>query len=250
MLAFIAGARVVVGGALVLGTSTAVAWGARRYVMESPRFAVTAIVVSGVKQRSNDAIVATAGITQGQNVFTVDLDRARAKLLGDPWISDATLARRLPGTIFVQVTEREAGAIVALPEAYLASHTGEIFKRLEVGDPVDLPVVTGITSDQIAADREGVTHIVQRAEDLASDYEHGPLGERAPLEEVNVGQDGTVRLVVGKDGVSISLGAPPFRRKLDEAVRVFGELDRRGGKADAILIDNDARPERVVVRMR
>ncbi len=32
--------------------------------------------------------------------------------------------------------------------------------------------------------------------------------------------------------------------------RVVAELDRRGAKADAIMLDNDARPERVVVRMR
>jgi hypothetical protein len=28
------------------------------------------------------------------------------------------------------------------------------------------------------------------------------------------------------------------------------ELDKRGAKADSIMLDNDSRPERVVVRMR
>jgi cell division protein FtsQ len=242
--------RAVVGGALVVAVSGGVAWAARRHIVGSPRFAVTEIVVSGAKHRAAEELETEGGLARGQNVFTVDLDRVRAKLLGDPWIAEATLARRLPGTILVQVTEREAGAIVALSDSYLASRDGEIFKRLEIGDPTDLPIVTGITNDQVAEDRDGVAQMVRRAQDLANDYEHGPLAERAPLEEVHLGRDGSVSLVVGKDGIGIALGDPPFRRKLDQAARVLAELDRRGAKAETIMIDNLARPERVVVRMR
>jgi cell division protein FtsQ len=50
--------------------------------------------------------------------------------------------------------------------------------------------------------------------------------------------------------MQLVLGGPPFRRKLEQAARVVAELDKRGSKADAIMLDNDARPERVVVRMR
>ena len=50
--------------------------------------------------------------------------------------------------------------------------------------------------------------------------------------------------------MQLVLGGPPFRRKLDQAARVVAELDKRGAKADAIMLDNDTRPERVVVRMR
>lgn len=242
--------RGLLGGALVVAVSVGVAWAARRHIVGSARFAVTDIVINGQKHRTAPEIANEAGVSVGQNVFTVDLDRARAKLLADPWISEATLARRLPGTILVQVTEREAGAIVALTDSYLASRDGEIFKRMEVGDPSDLPILTGITSDQVAEDRDGVARSIRRALDLASDYEHGPLEERAPLEEIHLAGDGSVSVIVGKDGIGIALGEPPFRRKLDQAARIFAELDRRKVKPDAIMLDNGARPERVVVRTR
>ena len=57
-------------------------------------------------------------------------------------------------------------------------------------------------------------------------------------------------LVVGHNAVELVLGLPPFRRKLDQAARVVAELDKRGAKAGAIMLDNDTRPDRVVVRMR
>ncbi len=49
---------------------------------------------------------------------------------------------------------------------------------------------------------------------------------------------------------TLVLGGPPFRKKLEQAARVATELDHRGQKPDAILLDNDARPERVVARVR
>ncbi len=242
--------RTAFGVILVAGVSVAVAWVARRHVMTSSRFAVSHVEVDGAERRTPETVVAESGIAVGANVFSLDLDAARARVLADPWIAEATLARRLPGTIFVQVVERRPAALVALGDTFLATAEGEPFKKLEPGDPVDLPFVTGLRPENLTDDREGVFRTLRRAIDLAAEYERGPLERRAPLEEVHVGADGALTVVVGHGGTQLVVGGPPFRRKLDQAARVFAELDKRGARADAIMLDNDARPERVVVRMR
>lgn len=242
--------RTFTGVALVATASIAVAWVARCHVMSSPRFAVTDVVVAGNDRRTSDAIVAESGIAAGTNVFATDLESARAKLLADPWIADAALVRRLPGTVLVRVTERKAAALVALGDTWLATADGEPFKKLEADDPIDLPLVTGLRSESLAEDREGAVRTIRRAIDLAAEYEHGLLAKRVPLEEVHIDEGGAFTLVVGRSAVQLVLGGPPFRRKLDQAARVVAELDKRGAKADAIMLDNGARPERVVVRMR
>lgn len=243
-------ARAVLGGALVVATSALVAWAARRYVMTSPRFAVTDVEVVGGDRRTPDAVSAESGISVGANVFALDLDAARARILADPWIAEATLARRLPGTILVQITERKAAALVSLGDTFLVTSQGEPFKRVDPGDPVDLPVVSGVRAEDLAADHDGATRTIRRAVDLAAEYEGSPLSRRSPLEEVHVSPDGAFTLVVGRTAMELVLGGPPFRRKLDQAARVVAELDKRGAKADAIMLDNDGRPDRVVVRMR
>lgn len=248
-------ARAVLGFAMVVGIGGGVAWGARKYVKSSPRFAVTEIITTGAKRRTPDELAVIAGVAKGQNVFTADLDRARARLLADPWVSEASLARQLPGTLFVRVVEREAAGLLSTTDAghgdtYLVTREGAVIKRLEAGDPTDFPVVTGVKLQGLLDDREGATRTVRRALDLASDYDHSPLASRAPLEEVHVEPNGELTLVVGKAGISLRMGGPPYRRKLEQAVRVMAELDRRGAKADAIMLDNEARPDRVVVRMR
>ena len=50
------------------------------------------IVTSGGKRREPDEIAALAGVAKGMNVFTLDLDRARQRLVADPWISDFSFA--------------------------------------------------------------------------------------------------------------------------------------------------------------
>jgi cell division protein FtsQ len=252
-------ARGVVGFLMVVGIGGTVAWGARKYVKTSPRFAITEVITTGAKRRSPDELASIAGIGKGQNVFTADLDRARARLIADPWVSEASLARQLPGTVFLRVVEREAGGIVATNdgspkaaggETYVVTREGAIIKRLETGDPTDLTVVTGVVLQHLLDDREGAARTIRRALDLAADYDHTPLATRSPLEEVHVEPNGEMTLVVGKSAVALHMGAPPYRRKLDQAIRVIAELDRRGAKPDSIMLDNEARPDRVVVRMR
>jgi len=243
-------ARTVLGCALVVATSALVAWAARQYVMTSPRFAVTDIEVVGGERRTPDAVSAESGISVGGNVFALDLDAARAKILADPWIAEATLARRLPGTILVQITERKPAALVAVGDTLLVTSQGEPFKLVDPGDPIDLPLVTGLRPEDLTEDHDGATRTIRRAIDLAAEYEASTLSRRSPLEEVHVSPDGTFALVVGRSATELVLGGPPFRRKLDQAARVVAELDKRGAKADAIMLDNDGRPDRVVVRMR
>jgi cell division protein FtsQ len=244
-------ARVIAGVVMVAGIGALVAWGARRYVRTSPRFVVSEIVTSGGKRRGPDDLAGIANIAKGQNVFSIDLDRARARLVADPWIETAEVTRQLPGMITIRVAEREAGGIVAMTEGtYLVTRDGAVIKRVEPGDPLDFHVVTGVPLKSLVDDREGATRTIRGALDLANDYDHSPLAQRSPVEEVRVEPNGDFTLVVGKSNVTLKLGSAPYRRKLDQAVRIVAELDRRGAKPDTIMLDDEARPDRVVVRMR
>jgi cell division protein FtsQ len=243
--------RIAMGGLMMVAIAGSVAWALRRYVTTSPRFAVSEIVTTGARRRSPERIALIASISKGQNVFSTDVEKARARLLADPWIQDATVSRQLPGTVFVRIVEREpAGLLATTDGTYLVTRDGGIVKRVEADDPTDLPIVTGVDLQVFVEDREGSAREVRRALDLAADYERSPLVRRSPLQEVHLEPNGDLTLLVGKSGLALRMGAPPYRRKLEEAMRVVAELDRRSAKADTVMLDNEARPDRVVVRMR
>lgn len=242
--------RAVLGTVLILAVAGALVVGLRRFVRTSTRFGVSEYVVHGADRRPAADIVAAAGLHRGDNIFQLDLEGARKRLLADPWIIEARMSRRLPGTVTIDVRERKAAGLVAAGETYLVTREGEVFKKLEAQDPTDLPVVTGISLTEVLDDRTGVQKSIRRALDLSDEYARTDLAGRYPIQEVNVRPDGTMSLTVGKHAVTLMMGKEPFRRKLDQASRVLRETERRGAKIDAVLLDNDARPERVVVRMR
>ncbi|MEQ9324157.1 MAG: FtsQ-type POTRA domain-containing protein [Polyangiaceae bacterium] len=241
----------VTGIIVVIAASVMVAWGLRRYLRSSPRFSVRTVQVEGNVRRTPHQIAKLAGIETGKNVFTVEEEIAEAAVEADPWIAEAGVRVDLPNQVIITVKEREAHALAALEgRLYLVDTEGHVFKTLEPGDPEDLPVVTGIDSEAIAADREAVAKRVRRALDLVSDLHQQKIAERYPVQEVNLDQDGSVTVVVGTDGISLVFGRPPFRQKVAKAERILQELRYRKVKQAVMFLDNEAHPERVVVRMK
>jgi cell division protein FtsQ len=243
--------QLILGAAVVLVASIAVAWGARRYIMSSPRFAIRTVLVEGAARRTAEQIATAGGVSVGANIFALDPDAVSIAITTDPWIERASVARKLPSTIQITVVEREAQAAAAIGgDLYLATRDGELFKRFALADPEDLPIVTGILPEQVATDRAGVVLAVKRALDVLEELERTGIAKRYPVQELHLEKDGSIVVTIGKEAIALHLGHPPFRAKIEQGSRVLQEIGKRKANASVIFLDNDAHPERVVVRMR
>lgn len=240
--------RIALAVAIVaVGVATAVY--ARKYVTTSPRFALKDLRIEGMHHRSKEQVAALAGIALGQNVVDLDLDAVRAKIEKDAWIERATISRRLPATVSIEVLERDAAALVALPSGtWLATSQGELFKKVEPDDPVDLPVVTGISEADAAGDRDATAQIVRRALDLAAEIERVALFG-GKVQELNVETDGGIAAVIGRRAVRVAFGKSSYRNKVRLGARIENELSRRGARPTVVFLDDDVHPDRVVVRL-
>lgn len=245
------GLRAAVSIVFVVAASIALAWGIKQHVVSSPRFAVKTIRVEGAARRTVEQISEAAGVTIGDNIFALDLERTSTRLLQDPWIEQATVQRKLPSTVMISVTEREAQAVVAVDaDLYLCTAQGELFKKLELDDPSDLVVISGITASQIAADRNVMQARVRSALELLSQYETRGPAKQHPAQQVHLQPDGSARMVIGNSAVELEMGRPPYRTKVLRAERVLREVQRQKAEPAVVFLDNEAHPERVVVRMR
>jgi cell division protein FtsQ len=234
----------------ILGLGAGVFFALRDYTRTSARFALSEIKVSGMKRKTQDDIIALSGLKKGDNIFQIDLNRAREKMLEDAWISDVSAVRVLPNQVVVQVTERKAAALVILGETYLATREGYVFKRLMAGDDLDLPVISGLSLADLEADRAGTEASIKQALNLASDYQSFELAARYPLQQIVSHKDGQMDLVIGKAALTLALGRPPFRRKIEQAGRVLRDAEKRGSQLTTLLFDNDGKQARVVARFR
>jgi cell division protein FtsQ len=236
---------IVVGaGAIALGRLV------ERHVRTSPAFSVTEIELSGHVRLSADEVLETAGLAEGNNVFDVAPEDAEARLTDHPWIAEAEVLRRLPGSYSVRIRERRAVALLALSDVFLVSDDGAVFKPVEEDDPIDLPVITGIDRGRFTRDRAFRTSVLFSVVALLSDYRGAGLAQGEPISEVHVERDDGLSLYIGEDATYVRLGDGPFRGKLGRLRTVLEELAERDVRAEYVYLDNERRPDRVTVRLR
>jgi cell division protein FtsQ len=236
---------------MVIGISLGAAWGARHYAMTTPRFAIEQLEVVGARRLTTDAISKQAEVAAGRNIFAVDLEQTEKKLLEDPWVKQAKITRRLPRVLRVELEEYQVTALASIGELlFLVTKDGEPFKVLGEADPFDLPVITGISEQNLARDRAREVDRIRAAIEVLGLYERIPLHHAFPAQEVHLGPGGAATLIIGKQAVGVHLGKADWRQKLTMAARVMSRVQREGKVPGIIFADNEAHPERVVVRMR
>jgi hypothetical protein len=213
----------------------------------SPRLVVQSIDVRGSRRASAAEVQAYTAIRMGSPILDVDLDAAALALRRHPWVASATVQRRLPDRIVVEIVEHAPSLVVSLEELYLADENGKLFKSHSTADGFVSPVLTGLTREQVTADPDGAAAIVRdgialsnalfgtevgRVEELAWDADLGWTAITRPARD-------PVRLHLGKDAVT----------RIDVAVAALQRLAELGRTADEIWADGQRNRDRVHVRL-
>jgi cell division protein FtsQ len=244
-------AKMSLGVSLVLGTAGATAFGTYRLALSSTQFAVRELEVGPSHRLSEQELLDRAGVHLGENLLSLDLRAAEQRLLADPWVRSVHLTRKLPHTLRVELVEREAVVLASLDGGlFLVGPDGEPFKAWEPGDVDDLPILTGVTLDALAKDREGAVARLATGLSVLAHYERLPVSQQHRAQEVNLSPDGAVTLSVGTRGVSLHLGQGPWPKKMLMVAEVMRTFENKRELPGVVFLDNALHPERVVVRMR
>ncbi len=221
-----------------------------QYVHSAKAFAIRDIEISGLSRLSRAEVLAAAGLAVGQNVFEVSPEQARAHLLHSPWVAEARVTRRLPGSFRIELSEQQPAALLQLERLYLVSEEGSVLKPVQPGDPVDLPVITGVDTAQFRGDLGYRTSLLVAAVTLLHDYRDVGLWRREPLAEIHVDGDAGFALYVGQDPMLVRVGQRPYGKKLRRLRQILDELRADRERPAYVYLDNVRRPDRVAVRLR
>jgi cell division septal protein FtsQ len=227
---------------------------AYRFATTSPRFAVEQIEVAGTRTLTPDQVRARIPARPGDNVFRADLGAIAAALEQEPWIAAATVQRRLPRTLVIEVHERVAAAQLDLGERYLADAEGRIFKRadLERGEGAGLPLLTGIARDEVAGEPAAVAARIRHALAAVAAWR---AADRPAVQAILVDVRHAVTLQVGEAGepIAVRLGTADGERlaarlaRFDAAWAALPAAERE--RTRAIHLDHDTRPDHVTVAL-
>src|SRR5690606_24631739 len=100
------------------------------------------VEVRGTRLMEPAAALDALAIPAGATVFD-DFAPWRARLLAHPLVADARIARKLPDTIVLDITETEPLALVRTPELRPVDVRGRVLPVAPGAAPLDLPVLGG-----------------------------------------------------------------------------------------------------------
>ena len=131
-------------------------------------FRIETMQVSGNRILSSATVLATAGLRSGESLVGLDLAAARDRLLAHPRVREASLRRRLPGTIVVEIVERVPCVIVRADRDYIVDAEGVVVAEDAPGTRSDLPVLKGVEAVAGALTARGAADLAAGIELIAA----------------------------------------------------------------------------------
>jgi len=194
--------------------------------MTSSAFGVSEIVVVGSSHLSSADVVRLCDVALGANIMKVSTGAIRDRLLACPRVAEASVSRRLPGTLVVRLVEREGVALLPCGQQFAeldASGLPVEFHRL-IG-ALGLPVITGVATAGVTlgtrVEGAGAAAALGAAEAL------GTAG-RARISEVDIDAAGEVVLYT-RAGIPVYIGpAIGLDAKVKALLGILADIEESG----------------------
>ena len=173
---------------------------------------------------------------RGENILHVDFALYRRRLMDSPWVADVRMARVLPSTVDLQITERVPMAVArAGAQLFLVDDTGVIIDEFGPQyQEFDLPIVDGLVArtaaDRAPVDTARVRLIARCLGDLQS---RADLRSRVSQLDVSDARD--VVALLTDDGARLHLGDTGFADRLTMYLQIAPTL--RGQLHDLDYVD-------------
>jgi len=212
---------------LLLVTLTYGAWIGANEVIGHPSLAVKQIVVDGCKGIPPERIMKISGVRKGMPMLKVSIQEVRERVIRHPYVRDAVVVRELPDTIRIEVTERQASAVVVGNGFTLVDDEG-VALLTSVKYPGGYPLVSGITGEWAPGDM--ITEALP-ALNLLSELSAAGLVEPDKISEISLEEDRKVKVFLTDAGTALVLTSDPDGRELKRLSRFMASNSFEAGAA-------------------
>lgn len=211
-------AVVVLGGA---------GWYAAQAVTDATTLRVSEIHVRGNQHLARGDVMALLAGLEGQHLLQADLEAWRRRVLGSPWVEQATLRRVLPSTVEVTIRERLPIAIGRIRgDLYLVDEQGLVID--EYGPnyaQFDLPIVDGL-ADAGAGEPAIDPARAGLAADLLRALEQQPVLMKR-VSQIDVARAHDAVVLLDQDPALVHLGDEQFVQRLQRYLELHEALHSR-----------------------
>jgi cell division protein FtsQ len=224
---------------------------------ESDAFSVRRIEISGEQRLTKEEIARVAAIPAGANLLAIDMVTIAEQVTKHPWVARVTVSRSLPDALFIRLEERVPAMLLNADldgggnRLYLVDDQAVLFKLKETGDPVDLPIVTGLSRADFAEAKDlNPQQLLDALRVIELVYQSG-MDERS-LSEIRSLNNGLLTIIFENPNLEVRIDASKLTQQMERLAQVMNlglngvvALDLAYSDRAVVRLANYERPQKL-----
>ena len=172
-------------------------------VVYSPLFTLQRVILHGNTNLTQEDILAIGRLHMGQPLFQLETDAVTQDLLQDLRIESAVVRRRVPDSLEIDVTERQAVATVACDYGYLdLDRQGKVIACYRSLRNMPIPLITGVSMHDLYVGDDNPDAVVAQILEFLQQLDANALNQ---LSEINIANKEAI-MAYTNSSVQIRLG--------------------------------------------
>lgn len=194
------------------------------YLLTSPYIRLEQLEIVGVDKAMIKELQEMAGLNFELSLLAINVDEVQKKLEKHPWVRAVEVEKQFPHGLLIRAEKEEPRALVVADKLYYMNRVGKLFKEVGPNEPVDFPIITGVSSDELYREKQ-VGFSMEVLQFLESQRDPWSLKN---LSEIHVKKDGDVTLYFSFLPAAVKLRAQSLESKMDELKKVVEHLNSTG----------------------
>jgi len=219
-----------------------------RYSWPSLTWKVGEVKILGCSNAMESELLELIRVDFGTSLTDLDLKELSRHLARHPWVGQAQVKRDWARkALLIEVRERIPQAMILLDGLYFVDRQGEIFKRVESGDRLDVPILTGLKAQEIRRGWPEAVNALRQALNFLDLLKRRKAFTPRDVSEIHLSPQKGLTVFTLREGMAIRLGFGEFKEKLDRLEKILPDLKRKVHRVESVDLNI---PRRVVVRLK
>lgn len=208
--------------------------------MEKSGYArVEEIVITGNSTLLHSDIYRKSGLLLYQTkIFDIEEDAVAERIKDFAWVKDAVVDVGISSVVEIRVQEQKPIALIHNADeensfSYLG-RSGDIFVRVQQGDSLDFPVITGLSNVAEGHVEKSLKDIVTFLKRLGTNNPNFPMHS---LSEIHVAEDGNLTLYLVDHSFPIYVGDTEINNAYKWLVKILADIYARPRGIELAKID-------------
>ena len=197
-------------------------------VSRSVFFQVDKVDITGCERLNTREVLSWSGLDIKTNLWKLRTARLQKHLEKNNWIESATVKRKWPNSLYINIRECVPIAIISqVSGLFYIDRKGVIISPVLHPDSLDFPIITGWEKNKKNHEQQGIEWLKDALGFINYAGDGNPVLPRQNISEIHMGPDGQMTLYLVDNPFPIYLGQGGMKKKYSRLSKVLSWLYRK-----------------------